>query len=414
MRKLNEYSTVFDTYDNIDFKDKVVGSSTPSKDGINPALLKDIQRAAKNAGIKVDVTTAVSGHGTSKPTRHSSGNAVDIAIINGKAVSNSNRKDADNFVDELVKMGYVKNKEVGNPKAVLTFGFPKHDNHVHVSNTTNTPTEVEDTKIGQSSDDPESFDMSSFSSTLSPSSDTREFKDKGFFSILKSLGGIGGLSVMEEINDIYDNLFEIKNDFSMNILIENEHKFGKDAYTSYGDIFIPKEKNNIIKSPVNGVIHNIGYHADCETDVITIMVDNNRYLKFCGVENIEVSQGDEVNIGEKLGTLKSDVKVTFSDKSGNKLSFSKLFDDKIEKEKNKEKEPSIDKEVRFKDPLFMGALRAPFKLLKGKKNKEGKYEKRWASPTEKNQPEPWLNKLSPTKKSEKVNENIERIKKLLK
>jgi hypothetical protein len=34
-------------------------------------------------------------------------------------------------------MGYTKNAEgSSNPKSVLTFGFPNHDDHVHVSNMT--------------------------------------------------------------------------------------------------------------------------------------------------------------------------------------------------------------------------------------------------------------------------------------
>ena len=125
---------VSDIYDNVDFKDNVVGNSKPSQDTINTSLLQDVQTAARNAGVVVNVTTAVSGHGTDSPTRHTSGNAVDISMINNKAVSGSNRIDADKFVDALVRLGYSKNVESGNPKAVLTFGFPGHDNHVHVSN----------------------------------------------------------------------------------------------------------------------------------------------------------------------------------------------------------------------------------------------------------------------------------------
>jgi hypothetical protein len=127
-----------DVYSNVDFKDGVVGKSAPSKDNINISLLQDIQTAAKNANLNVDITTAVSGH---KPgTRHETGNAVDIAKINGKAVSRSNRGDADKLVGELVKLGYVKNvAESGNDKVVLTFGMKDHDNHVHVSKKSNTP-----------------------------------------------------------------------------------------------------------------------------------------------------------------------------------------------------------------------------------------------------------------------------------
>lgn len=125
-----------DVYSNVDFKDKVVGRSTPSKDNINLSLLQDIQTAAKNSNLKVDITTAVSGHDIG--TRHETGNAVDIAIINGKPVSKTNRDDADKLVNELIKLGYVKNVESGNDKSVLTFGFKGHDNHVHVSKNSNT------------------------------------------------------------------------------------------------------------------------------------------------------------------------------------------------------------------------------------------------------------------------------------
>lgn len=107
-------------------------------DSVNKALLDDIQTAASNAGVNVKITTAKSGHnkyavGSNRVSRHMTGAAVDISKINDKPVI-SNREDTNKFVDELIKLGYVKNKESGNPKAVLTYGFPNHDNHVHISN----------------------------------------------------------------------------------------------------------------------------------------------------------------------------------------------------------------------------------------------------------------------------------------
>jgi hypothetical protein len=133
--KKNKVTEATDVYSNVDFK-KLKGSN-PLGDNINTSLLQDIQKAAKNANLKVDITTAITGH---KPgTRHETGNAVDIAIINGKAVSLSNRGDADKLVNELIKLGYAKNvAESGNNKVVLTFGMKDHDNHVHVSNKSGT------------------------------------------------------------------------------------------------------------------------------------------------------------------------------------------------------------------------------------------------------------------------------------
>jgi hypothetical protein len=130
----NTYPTVSSGYRNVRFTN--IGLGTPAADKVNPTLLSDISTAAVNAGVTVEVTTAVSGH-TSSPSRHNSGNAVDIAIINGQAVSTNSsiKSTVDSFVSQLIALGYNKNAEgSSNPKAVLTFGFKDHDDHVHVSN----------------------------------------------------------------------------------------------------------------------------------------------------------------------------------------------------------------------------------------------------------------------------------------
>jgi peptidoglycan hydrolase-like protein with peptidoglycan-binding domain len=109
-------------------------------DMVSQDLLNDIQKAASESGVVVTITTAKSGHatyakGTTNVSRHMSGAAVDISIINGKPVL-TNRIDTNKFVSSLSNLGYIINHESGNPKAVLTYGFPGHDNHVHVSNNT--------------------------------------------------------------------------------------------------------------------------------------------------------------------------------------------------------------------------------------------------------------------------------------
>jgi hypothetical protein len=111
-----------------------------SGDKVNENLLKDICKAAKNANVRVTITTAISGHAaetaSGNASRHPSGNAVDISLVNETPVKTpSNRSNVDNFVNQLEILGYTKNSESGNPKSVLTFGFQGHDNHVHVSNT---------------------------------------------------------------------------------------------------------------------------------------------------------------------------------------------------------------------------------------------------------------------------------------
>jgi hypothetical protein len=118
----------------------IIVDSDISLDSVNELLLKDICTAAKNSGVNVSITTAVSDHPAETESgavsRHSKGQAVDISKINGKSVKEvSNRTNVTNFVDQLVILGYTKNSESGSPKSVLTFGFKGHDNHVHVSNT---------------------------------------------------------------------------------------------------------------------------------------------------------------------------------------------------------------------------------------------------------------------------------------
>jgi hypothetical protein len=136
-------------------------ASDSSGDKVNENLLKDICKAAKNANVRVTITTAISGHGaeteSENTSRHPSGNAVDISLINEIPVKTpSNRGNVDNFVNQLEILGYTKNSEPNSsvPKSVLTFGFRGHDNHVHVSNieqsastsSSGTTSSTEDTK----------------------------------------------------------------------------------------------------------------------------------------------------------------------------------------------------------------------------------------------------------------------------
>ena len=125
---------------NLTYIDNLIGSSKPSIDlpKVNKDLIKDINAAAEKSGVEVSITTAKTGHGPGG--RHGKYEAVDIAVINNKgfpdektAINNGIHDDIKRFVDELVKMGYKKNVESMNDKSVLTFGFPGHSNHIHVS-----------------------------------------------------------------------------------------------------------------------------------------------------------------------------------------------------------------------------------------------------------------------------------------
>lgn len=179
----NVIQEAVDVYDNLNFEN--IGQGDPSKDDINTALLQDVQTAAKNAGVVVSITTGISGH-EHLPSRHPSGNAVDIAKINGKSVSPSNKGDANKFVDALISMGYVKNQEDTNPKSVLTFGFQGHDNHVHVSNTTNQTSTPNSGSSGTSGSSSSSSSGSSGSSGTSGTESSNDDQTKDSYRKLAS------------------------------------------------------------------------------------------------------------------------------------------------------------------------------------------------------------------------------------
>lgn len=135
---INNYPIVNSNYKNVQFGK--YGSSNPAGDQINPKLLSDISKAATTAGVVVTITTAISGHNqytkSGNISRHGSGNAIDISIINEQPVRPKIKEIVEKFTNELITLGYVKNSESGNDKAFLTFGFKNHDNHIHISNRT--------------------------------------------------------------------------------------------------------------------------------------------------------------------------------------------------------------------------------------------------------------------------------------
>ena len=138
---LVKVSDVMNSYPNIKFATRTLN------DEINKPLLDDINSAAGSIGAVVTVDYAKTGHKkhTKRGTisRHWRQLAVDIdfIIIGGRAyaVIPENRAVVEKFTEALEQMGYSKNVESGNTKALLTFGADDHDDHVHVSNTTDAP-----------------------------------------------------------------------------------------------------------------------------------------------------------------------------------------------------------------------------------------------------------------------------------
>jgi hypothetical protein len=386
---VNSLNEVVDSYDNVDFKDNVVGSSKPSRDNINASLLNDINLAAKRAGMKVDVTTAVSGHkSTTKSgntSRHPSGNAVDISIINGKSVRTLDKQIIDKFVGELVKMGYVRGVESGNPKAVLDYTFKGggHEGHIHISNMSKN---TSDLSLG---DDVESGGgISSISS-----SDSSDF-DPVLYQIGKNIGSI----------------------FPKNKITESA-SFGKNIQNNYGKIIIPKKSNDKIKSPISGVIENSRYVSSCNNQII-IKIEGNepKYLQYCGITNPKVKDGDNVFVGQLLGQTDSDVEVTLLNSSFKEISLNKRVN-LDSSNKNNDEDIKVKKDMSTKtysDPVLAYLAQIPFKPFENQYDETGKMkEKRIGYSTDKKSVDPWILNMIKKPFQKKVNENVERIKKLL-
>jgi len=141
----NNYSPNSSTFSNIKFYARA------KNDRINPTLLEDINTAAKNAGLTVTITTAVTGHdkytSSGNISSHWKGIGVDVAEINDIGSNNATnatngnatfRSNGNKLKDALVALGYVWNTESGQQKAVLwqTNTGGNHFNHLHISRKT--------------------------------------------------------------------------------------------------------------------------------------------------------------------------------------------------------------------------------------------------------------------------------------
>lgn len=199
--------------------------------------------------------------------------------------------------------------------------------------------------------------------------------------------------------------------------LQEQRNFGKNISNRYGRVIIPKDDNPKIKAPISGVINNKRYSSSCNNQVTIENNDNGKiYLQFCGISNPKVGNGKSVKVGDVLGNTDTDVEVVMYDSSWNRINIpgKDLRIDKKEKETVKDKTKKSS-EPEYYDPLMAAILGAPSKLFQDKYDKEGnRVEKRWGGVADKQSVDPWvLNFLKDPFKRKKVNENIEKIKKML-
>jgi hypothetical protein len=176
--------------------------------------------------------------------------------------------------------------------------------------------------------------------------------------------------------------------------------FGRNENKSSRKVTLPSRENTYVNSPIDGIVESTNF-LSCSNELsILHEIDGDEfYLTYCGISNPRVLVGDNVSKGTKLGDTNTDIIIRVFDKKGYPLSFDfveskKPKKDKKDKKNTKEKTYSrqYSGPKRFSNPddFVSDVIKFPFKLI-GSLTKGG-----FKSVTE-----------------EKINENINRIKKLL-
>jgi hypothetical protein len=175
--------------------------------------------------------------------------------------------------------------------------------------------------------------------------------------------------------------------------------FGNNVQSNRGRLMIPKKTNSKIKSPVSGVIVDINTSQSCINQ--TVIEFSEGYLEYCGITNPSLKTGDKVRVGNSLGTTNSNVTVTLFTRKKNK------------KDIELDNEEPTDSKPKNRESLL---VKGYHNLKKSSKEKEPETK----SNNTKNSNYLLVRGYQKLKKSfdktpnKKLDENIERIKGLLK
>jgi hypothetical protein len=325
MKSLMKINEDFVTVSSGGFDNITTDNDSTKSDKINRALLKDISRAAKKAGVKVTITTAKTGHNMKTKSgtlsRHNTNQAVDIAIIDGVGsggatnATNGNAKfksGGDKLVAALESMGYKRNAEgPQNPKAVFwqTNSGGNHFNHVHVSNTTGEASK-------ESNDD---FEI------------TPEREEE-----LKKIAQ--GVSSQEKKTGSFEALFKVADSL--------KSTFGKvDASIKeqLDDSEKISNKGGLVKSKHQGkIVPNTLIKKNCDDSLIIRfrMNNNTYYVEYCNLEKTYKSTGENVYVGDKLGESSDTVYLSYFNYKGDKINKDIISSPKTEPEEIDDEKPT--------------------------------------------------------------------------
>lgn len=211
-----------------------------------------------------------------------------------------------------------------------------------------------------------------------------------------------------------------------------KESFGKNVQERYGYITIPAKSNEKILSPIDGVVETGTFSRSCKNQLIVKLEDKKGLLKFCNITDLKVKNKQRISKGTLLGKTSDDVEVGYFDESFERKT---LKDNTFDGYKPKKKETKIDykqkteREPEYIDPALAAIPTFISSIFKNKRDDEtGEVEKRWGYATDKDGVDPWIVKgiskpfeklgkfLGTNKKVDesKINENIQKIKRLLK
>ena len=276
-------------------------------DSVNKPLLDDMQAAGQSVGVVLTITTAKSGHGaktkSGKLSRHMKQTAVDISRLNGigsNGASNGTNGNSEfralgnKVKNALVSMGYRWNSERGNDKAVLwqTDMGGNHFNHLHISNQSESGSgaPIASTDV----ENPTSTETNTSASTeTNTTASTKVPKSGGAETFAKNIGG----KILKSIMGITESF--------------NLSSFGNNSKSLGGKIFIPKNDNVKIKSPVSGTAVDIISNSSCVNQIVIEFNHEGQphYLEYCGIKRPSVQVGEKIFIDKVLGHTDSNVTV---------------------------------------------------------------------------------------------------------
>jgi biotin carboxyl carrier protein len=198
--------------------------------------------------------------------------------------------------------------------------------------------------------------------------------------------------------------------------LREQRDFGKNISNRYGKVIIPKDDNPKIKSPLSGKIVS-KYSPACNNQITIENNDNGTiYLQYCGISSPKnLRDGQSVSVGDVLGNTDKDVEVNMFDHKWSRIPISSTDFSSGKKETEKDDTKKTPTQPEYFDPFMAALLGAPAKIFQDKFDKQGnRVEKRYGGVADKKQVDPFiLNFLKDPFNRKKVNENIQKIKKML-